>query len=173
MILGICGRTGSGKSTVADMLSQELDAPVFCLDTYFAKHIDADKITNFEDPVLYDTKRLRIDVARCQQRPIIIVEGFVLYMDEDMLPLFTHRIYLDITDETLIKRRLHRTNSVFGDNFKKELYEMDYITGVILPESAKQDTVQKSRADAIVDANRPFDEVFWEVKQLVQTWREQ
>ena len=39
-IIGICGPSGGGKSTVATALSESLGAPVIHLDQYFKKELE-------------------------------------------------------------------------------------------------------------------------------------
>ncbi len=170
MIIGICGRSCSGKSYVSKELLKYLpDSNRINADMYFKK--ESPKIyremQNFDIPESIDFEMLIKAVRSLKagnetkivskihtQKPdtlikakkYLLIEGILIFAKDELCDLFDNKIFLDISDENLIKRRTKRARSKYDTN-------LDYIKNVVLPSSKKFGAIQKKRADIIINAN--------------------
>jgi uridine kinase len=140
MFIGICGGTGSGKTTIARAIVEAVEARNVVLveqDSYYRnladmpldeRHqanfdhpdsIDSDMLVNHllrlkqglkvEMP-LYDFKsHTRSDrIAIIEPRPVVIVEGILIFAETRVLDLLDVRVYVDTPDDIRFIRRLQR-----------------------------------------------------------------
>ncbi|MBI2676483.1 MAG: AAA family ATPase [Candidatus Yanofskybacteria bacterium] len=91
-------------------------------------------------------------------KPIILIEGFMLFKDKRVRDMLDVKIYLEIHPELMLKRRAIR----FG-----EAHITDYDTKVAIPEFLKHGTTQKKYADYVVDATRSQPQVIKEVQKII------
>jgi uridine kinase len=140
MIVGICGGTGSGKTTIARAIVNSVGAPNVILieqDSYYRNladmPLDERHQANFDHPDAIDSdmlvnhiKRLKqgepIEMpiydmhthTRCDQterfepRPVVIVEGILIFAEPRILDLLDVRIFVDTPDDVRLMRRLRR-----------------------------------------------------------------
>jgi len=140
MIIGICGGTGSGKTTVANRILESVsrDEVVFLQQDSYYKELDEMPLdyrrqVNFDHPdaidndllvehlralkaggavelPLYDFKRhaRRPDTLHMEARPIIIVEGILVFADQRLLDEMDIKVYVDTPDDIRFIRRLRR-----------------------------------------------------------------
>src|SRR5215467_3869634 len=117
MIIGICGGTGSGKTTVANRILQSVSAKdvVFIQqDSYYRNlkdlPLDNRSLANFDHPdaldndlLLYHVRKLKAgepvelpvydfkthtrepETRRIEPKPIVIVEGILIFADPRLL----------------------------------------------------------------------------------------
>jgi uridine kinase len=140
MIIGICGGTGSGKTTVANRIldSVSADQVVFIQqDSYYRNlkdlPLDYRQLANFDHPdaidndllvnhvhklkagepidlPLYDFKthsRLT-EVRTVEPRPIVIVEGILIFAEPRLLEQMDIKVFVDTPDDIRFIRRLRR-----------------------------------------------------------------
>ena len=93
-------------------------------------------------------------------KPLIIVEGFMLFKDEKIRDMLDIKIYLDIPKEVMLERR--------GFRFGKE-HISEYDIKVAIPEFLNYGATQKKCADHIVDANKSQEEVLNKVRKILKT----
>lgn len=140
MIIGICGGTGSGKTTIARAIVDAVGARKVVLieqDSYYRnladmpldeRHqanfdhpdsIDSDMLVNHlirlkqglsvEMP-LYDfvthTRSERIEII--EPKPVVIVEGILIFAEPRVLDLLDVRVFVDTPDDIRLMRRLKR-----------------------------------------------------------------
>jgi uridine kinase len=140
MIIGICGGTGSGKTTVANRILESVskDEVVFLQqDSYYRNlaqlPLDFRNIANFDHPdaidndllvehiralkageavklPLYDFKtHSRVaETLHIEPRPIIIIEGILIFAEKRLLNEMDIRVYVDTPDDIRFIRRLRR-----------------------------------------------------------------
>jgi len=140
MIIGICGGTGSGKTTVAQKIiaSVGADNVVYLQqDAYYRNlgdmplelrhkinfdHPDAIDINlminhlealrageSIEQPTYdYATHSRKADVLHVEPRPVIIVEGILVFFDPQMRRLMDMKIFVDCDADIRFIRRLER-----------------------------------------------------------------
>jgi uridine kinase len=140
MIIGICGGTGSGKTTVARrILDNVSDECVIFLqqDSYYRNlgdmPIELRHQINFDHPDALDNdlfinhvKALRAGEAiempvydfsnhsrknktiRIEPKPILILEGILIFVDAALRELMDIKIFVDTADDLRFVRRLQR-----------------------------------------------------------------
>jgi uridine kinase len=140
MIIGICGGTGSGKTTVANRILATVSAgEVIFLqqDSYYRNlndmPLDYRQEVNFDHPdaldndllvkhirrlkagapvelPIYDFKtHMRLaETEHVEPKPIIIVEGILIFSDPRLLEEMDIKIFVDTPDDIRFIRRLRR-----------------------------------------------------------------
>ena len=157
MIIGICGGTGSGKTTIARAIVETVGAQNVVLveqDSYYRnladmpldeRHqanfdhpdsLDSDMLVNLllrlkqglsiEMP-LYDfvthTRSDRIDII--EPRPVVIVEGILIFAEPRVLDLLDVRVFVDTPDDIRLMRRLRRDINERGRTFERTLEQYE------------------------------------------------
>jgi uridine kinase len=140
MIIGICGGTGSGKTTVANRILESVNANDVAFiqqDSYYRNlkdlPLDYRQVVNFDHPdavdndllvhhirklraggsvelPLYDFKthtRLN-DTVLIEPKPIVIVEGILIFVDPRLLEQMDIKVFVDTPDDIRFIRRLRR-----------------------------------------------------------------
>ena len=139
LVIGICGGSGSGKTTVAKRLMEAFpnEAVLLSMDYYYRRH---DELTyeerckiNYDHPDSLDVplmiehlKALKSgqdvtvpqydftvhnradDVLVLHCRPIIIVEGILLFSDDTLAGLMDIRVFIDTDADVRVLRRAKR-----------------------------------------------------------------
>ncbi len=140
MIIGICGGTGSGKTTVANRILESVsrDEVIFLQqDSYYRDldqmPLDYRRKVNFDHPDAIDNDLLvahvrelkagravelpvydfktharRPETLRTEPRPIIIVEGILVFNEERLRDEMDIKVYVDTPDDIRFIRRLRR-----------------------------------------------------------------
>ena len=140
MFIGLCGGTGSGKTTIARAIVDAVGCERVVLveqDSYYRnladmpldeRHqanfdhpdsIDSDMLVNHlrrlkqglsAEMPLYDFKtHTRSDrIETIQPRPVVIVEGILIFAETRVLDLLDVRVYVDTPDDVRFIRRLQR-----------------------------------------------------------------
>lgn len=136
LIIGIAGRSCSGKSTLARELHEALDKNI-------SIHIDIDKfLVNSADfncekpgeleheaikelkvglsqlkegkqaefPIYYFDRKSKLDKPpkQCSSEQTILVDGTLIFWDEDIRDLIDVKIFIDVPDAICLERRLKR-----------------------------------------------------------------
>lgn len=140
IVIGIAGGTGSGKTTVANVILRRLGADKITFlphDSYYRDlddlPIEERKTINFDHPDALETELLiehiqalkngeTVEVPiydftthtrtektlRIESQSVILVEGILIFADEDLLKLFDAKIFVDTPDDIRFIRRLQR-----------------------------------------------------------------
>src|SRR5215467_11362798 len=140
MIIGICGGTGSGKTTVANRILESVraDEVVFIQQDLYYRNLkdmplDFRNAANFDHPDAVDNellinhlKKLRANepvelpiydfrthtrlpaTTRIEPKPIVIVEGILIFAEPRLLELMDIRVFVDTPDDVRFIRRLQR-----------------------------------------------------------------
>src|SRR5947209_13978860 len=140
MIIGSCGGTGSGKTTVANRILESVseDEVIFLQqDSYYRNldqmPLDYRRIANFDHPDAIDNDLLvehvralkageavelpvydfrthtrLAETLHMEPRPIIIVEGILIFADKRLLEEMDIKVYVDTPDDIRFIRRLRR-----------------------------------------------------------------
>lgn len=146
MIIGICGGTGSGKTTIARAIVKAVGAANVVLveqDSYYRDltdmPLDARHLANFDHPDSIETDMLVDHIKRLKQglaaempmydfkthtrttrietiepRPVVIVEGILIFAEERVRDLLDVRVFVDTPDDIRFIRRLKRDISERG-----------------------------------------------------------
>ena len=140
MIIGICGGTGSGKTTVANRILESVSASEVAFiqqDLYYRNlkdmPLDYRNQANFDHPDALDNellinhlKKLRAgepvelpiydfrthtrlpDTTRINPKPIVIVEGILIFAEPRLLEQMDIKVFVDTPDDIRFIRRLRR-----------------------------------------------------------------
>jgi uridine kinase len=185
IFIGIVGPSGAGKSSLCKILKDESDdIEHIKLDNYFKdprrfpkklgypnwelpqnlkfdlllkhlKQLERGKEVKAKTfPKKKGGKRLPIIL---KPKKYILVEGFLLFKDKAVRNFLDKRIYLEIPEKIMLKRRAIR----FGEEHINE-----YDIKVAIPEFVRIGTIQKNFATHIINANRPQKKVISDVKKL-------
>jgi len=140
MIIGICGGTGSGKTTVANRILEAVsqrEVAFLQQDSYYrdlaqmpldyrrkinfdhpdaidndllVEHIRALKCGEAVELPLYDfrTNSRKRETLRVEPKPILIIEGILIFNDQRMLDEMDIKVFVDTPDDIRFIRRLRR-----------------------------------------------------------------
>jgi uridine kinase len=181
MIIGIGGGSGSGKSTLASELKNHLgEAELIHLDDFFVgkDNIKIEAVKSWEEPELYrldefikvlktlklgeevsfkansrESRREGLEYRTIFPKKYILVEGFLIFLKDELVDCFDKKIYLDITEEEIIKRRNERVIKGGGK------YPENYMEEILIPAHHKYVVPQKQLAELILDATNNIDEL--------------
>ncbi|MEZ5422335.1 MAG: uridine kinase [Pyrinomonadaceae bacterium] len=187
MIIGICGGTGSGKTTIARAIVEAVGEQNVVLveqDSYYRNladmPLDDRHHANFDHPDAIDSdllvnhiKRLKLGqpieipiydmvthtrsdrVEVIEPRPVVIVEGILIFSEPRILELLDVRVFVDTPDDIRLLRRLRRDINERGrtfertlDQYEKTIRPMHFefvepskrFADVIIPEGGQTDT---------------------------------
>jgi len=179
-IIGVCGRSCSGKTTVIKELEEKYKGEFL--------HINQDKFfkvkaDNWESPdslrldrLIYSIKKLKkresthipshrwTEVFDREVKPhkVIIVEGYLLFVNKELSSLFDKKIWVDISDQNILWRRTLRDGNTGG---------ADYTMNVVIPESKKYEAIQRKEADIVIDGNKSKEEIIKEIERHIKKWQ--
>jgi uridine kinase len=157
MIIGICGGTGSGKTTIARAIVDSVGAGKVVLveqDSYYRNladmPLDERHQANFDHPDSIDSDMLVNHLMRLKQslavemplydfkthtrsdeieviepRPVVIVEGILIFAEPRVLALLDVRIFVDTPDDIRLMRRLRRDIIERGRTFERTLEQYE------------------------------------------------
>ena len=157
MTIGICGGTGSGKTTIARAIVESVGARKVVLveqDSYYRNlsdmPLDERKQANFDHPDSLDSDMLVNHILRLKQglavemplydfkthtrsnkieviepRPVVIVEGILIFAEPRVLDLLDVRVYVDTPDDIRLIRRLKRDITERGRTFERTLEQYE------------------------------------------------
>jgi uridine kinase len=146
MIIGICGGTGSGKTTVANRILESVSASEVAFiqqDSYYRNlkdlPLDYRNAVNFDHPdaldndllvhhirklkaggsvelPIYDfkTHTRQNETVLIEPKPIVIVEGILIFADPRLLEQMDVKVFVDTPDDIRFIRRLRRDISERG-----------------------------------------------------------
>lgn len=189
-LIGIAGGSCSGKTTLLRELSTSLPDVIAKVSfDDFIQYIEQSRWTDIEDwdhPSLYDFHAFKqvlqdlsmgktvqytsyswesyitgLRIKNVIPKQITIIEGFLIYHDEQARSLFDLKIYIDLSEEEITRRRLKRGES--GVN----LCDIDYITRVLLPTHRDYIVPQKNYADIVLDGLQSPDMLTNQLKEIL------
>lgn len=178
-LIGITGPSCSGKSTIVEELKKKLsDVLIINLDDYWHdKSTFPIKLgyRNWEIPDnlkfdlllknLEDLKQGKeTEAPNCEgfnqvfgtqilkPKPIIIVEGFLLFYHNKIRDLFDLKIYVNLSDEDVINRRIKRNRS--GRSLEESGL---YYREILVTEYKKYGEPSKAYCNLILEGNENID----------------
>jgi|SRR3989344_1818549 len=187
MLIGICGPSNSGKSSLCEVLESNNNASWIEVDHYLKDLNEVPmigKYRNWELPEIhrfdalfediqkllhgesinhpiYDFKRGRIKGHReLKPSEMILVEGFYVFSDERIRNLFDVKIYLNLPEAELLKRRVCTEE-------EWDWSKRDYVEKVVIPMYRKYGATQKSYSDFVIDATLPKEKVLAQTLSII------
>ncbi len=178
VIIGIAGGTGSGKTTLTDILKNKFSEKVSVVyhDSYYKRNdsisFEERKKINYDSPTAFDTdmmiedlKKLREgetifcpvydytvhnrsdEVRRVDPADVIIVEGILVFQNEELRKLMDIKIFVDTdADERLIRRILRD----YGERKRSLESVVEQYRKTVKPMHEKYVEPSKKFADIIV-----------------------
>jgi uridine kinase len=157
MIIGICGGTGSGKTTIARKILEAVGRENVVLveqDSYYRNladmPLDERRQANFDHPDSIDSDMLVNHIKRLKQgqsiempvydykthtrsdesehidpKPVIIVEGILIFAEPRVLDFLDVRVFVDTPDDVRLIRRLRRDINERGRTFEQTLWQYE------------------------------------------------
>ena len=157
MIIGICGGTGSGKTTIARAIVDAVGRENVVLveqDSYYRNladmPLDERHQANFDHPDSIDSDMLVNHLIRLKQglsiemplydfvthtrsdeievinpKPVVIVEGILIFAESRVLDLLDCRVFVDTPDDVRLMRRLRRDITERGRTFERTLEQYE------------------------------------------------
>jgi uridine kinase len=157
MFIGICGGTGSGKTTIARSIVDAVGAERVVLveqDSYYRNladmPLDERHQANFDHPDSIDSDMLVNHLMRLKQglkvemplydfvthtrsdrieiiepKPVVIVEGILIFSEPRVLDLLDVRVFVDTPDDVRLMRRLRRDITERGRTFERTLEQYE------------------------------------------------
>jgi uridine kinase len=179
MIIGICGGTGSGKTTIARSIVDAVGAENVVLveqDSYYRDladmPLDERHQANFDHPDSLDSNLMVNHILRLKQglpaemplydfkthtrtknieiiepRPVVIVEGILIFSEPRVLDLLDVRVFVDTPDDIRLIRRLKRDHAERGRTYE---HTMDQYVRTIRPMHWEFVEPSKRHADVII-----------------------
>jgi uridine kinase len=179
MIIGISGGTGSGKTTVANKILENVEASevVFIQqDSYYRNlqdlPLDYRQVANFDHPDALDNellvnhvRKLRAGEAielpiynfkthsrlhetrRVEPKPIVIVEGILIFTDPRLLEQMDIKVFVDTPDDIRFIRRLRRDIAERGRTVESVI---EQYTATVRPMHMQFVEPSKRHADVII-----------------------
>src|ERR687892_450524 len=179
MIIGICGGTGSGKTTVANRILESVSASevVFIQqDSYYRNitdlPVDYRGLANFDHPDALDNdllvnhiRRLKSgeaielplydfrthtrsnDTRRVEPKPIVIVEGILIFAEPRLLEQLDIKVFVDTPDDIRFIRRLRRDIAERGRTVESVI---EQYTATVRPMHMQFVEPSKRYADVII-----------------------
>ncbi len=179
MIIGICGGTGSGKTTIARAIVEAVGARNVVLleqDSYYRNlsdmPLDERHQANFDHPDSIDSDMLVNHIKRLKQgeivemplydfkthtrsdrieiiepKPVVIVEGILIFAEPRVLDLLDVRVFVDTPDDVRLMRRLKRDHTERGRTYE---HTLDQYARTIRPMHFEFVEPSKRHADIII-----------------------
>jgi len=167
ILIGICGPSTSGKSTLANSLAKKLNAEVIEADNFLlAKPKRRVKgYTSWEHPksiMMKDFKKSLKDIKngkviiipsnkmteifdkKIHPKQIIIVEGFLILYNKFFSKMFDLKLFVDLPFEKVIQRRVDYCGEA----------ERDYCEKVVIPEHLIYREKMISSSDYVLNGNK-------------------
>jgi uridine kinase len=210
MIIGICGGTGSGKTTIARKIVQSVGRHNVVLveqDSYYRNladmPLDERHQANFDHPDSIDSDMLVNHIKRLKQgqsiempiydykthtrseesehidpKPVVIVEGILIFAETRVLDLLDFRIFVDTPDDVRLIRRLRRDINERGRSFEQTLWQYEHtirpmhfefvepskrFADIILPEGGNSEVTSEFVCSMV------REKLYTEQKEILQT----
>lgn len=185
-IIGVCGRSCSGKSDVTRFLEKKYKNQIVRIpcDRFFKvfNATELDETDGWESPssirwdrLIYSVKKLKNGESThipskgwtevfdqlIEPKEIIIVEGYLIFTNKEIIDLFDKKIWVDVSDQNILWRRTLRDGNTGG---------VEYTMNKVIPISKRYEKQQRKNADIIIDGNKTKEEIIKELESSVKKW---
>jgi len=180
-MIGICGPSCSGKSTSCKSLRPYFGYTLIQLDRFFKKQpggvchgypdwdieeslmIDRliaclDQLKHGE-PTLIPSKGWTEDFNRLiYPKPIIVIEGFLLFLNNNITSFLDKRVFIDLSEENLLKRRINRDG----------LQNKEYTIKCVIPHYRKYRQVLLNNTELSINGEDNPAVIRNEIKKIIE-----
>ena len=189
LIVGICGPSTSGKTTLCKSLLKRYDSEHIEVDNYLKAKKDLPEefgfknwelpenirfealIKNLKD--LKEGKETKIPVYECgkgiakfrivKPNEFIFIDGYYILHNKEIRELLDVKIYLDLSEEEIMKRKVK-----LGEE-GCEWVGKDYLEKIFLPANKKYAVPQKKYADFVIDGTLSKEEIENKIKKILHS----
>ena len=178
IVIGVCGGTGSGKTTLSQKIKDAFpdDCILLSHDFYYKAHDDMplEERTklNYDHPNAFDTELMvdqirmlkngltikhplydykihnrKPEVVVVNPKRIIIIEGFMIFENQDLLNLMDIKVFVDTDADVRILRRIMRDVKERGRSLESVVAQ--YLT-TVKPMHEQFVEPSKKKADIII-----------------------
>jgi uridine kinase len=195
MLVGIAGPSCSGKTTLEHGLQVKLADEVAFLpfDEMFNGTWEHDgvRVTDLESPDLYrweeyqqhlqdlqagheavisnpqsrESRQHGLKEIVVEPRPIVVSAGFLVLHSFEINDLFDLKLYMDLPEEEIIRRRSGRAHPIDGGQWDSR----QYITEKVIPAHRQSVFPQRGRADHIIDGMDAPEQICQTVVGLIES----
>ncbi|HEX7042258.1 MAG TPA: hypothetical protein VF189_03320 [Patescibacteria group bacterium] len=191
-LIGLAGNSCSGKTTLATELKRQLgnNAARLSFDDYYIPRSQRkDPSIPEESPQIYDMNSFVRDLKllkngqtisspansresglngiksiKIQPKKIVLVDGYLIFHDPRARKLFDSKIFVEIPEGEIVRRRKLRRDPVNPMRHDTD----EYIEKLVIPNNQKYIQPQKKFADAILDGTEPTAKLVEKVRSLIQ-----
>jgi uridine kinase len=193
-MIGICGGSSSGKTTLGKSLASKIsltDLTIVHFDDFMihVSKLDVSNITNWESPSLYrfddfekalkelkegrvveieansrEAKKEGVTARILTPNKYMLVEGFLIFHTQESRNHFDKRIFIDLPEDEIVKRRYERMK---GKEGFWNSYE--YISTILVEEHRKVVLPQKQYADLVLDGTKTTEYLLQETLEFIDT----
>jgi len=186
VVIGVCGRSCSGKSEVTRYLEKKYSKSVLRipLDRFFKvfNPKELDETDGWESPnsirwdrLVYSVKKLKegkethipskgwteVFDQLVSPKKVIIVEGYLIFTNKELLELLDSKIFVEVNDLHILYRRTLRDGHIDG---------MHYTMHKVIPISKRYEQQQRKQADVVIDGNKTKEEIIKELEKHIVKW---
>ncbi len=165
-VIGIGGVSCSGKTKVAKALQKKLgpDVEILSFDKYYISTEElADKSISWESPYHFRYNQYISDLKKLKNElnGLVIVEGFLIFFDQKARDCFDKKIFIDLPEEEIKRRRIARKRGTESDT-------ISYINNELIPGHRKFVYPQKKYADLVLDGMKSSEELVKEIIDYIK-----
>lgn len=191
-LVGLAGTSCSGKTTLSIELEKQLGeiATRLSFDDYYIPRSQRPNPTAPEEgPDMYDIGRFVQDLKllksgksitipansresgeqgitrrTIQPKPIILVDGYLIFHDPQAREAFDHKVFIEIPEDEIVLRRQkrrHPTNPIRHDTD-------EYIHTRVIPVNREYVLPQKRFADTVLDGMKPISILTQQVRDEIK-----
>lgn len=184
--IGLAGYSGAGKSTVVMYLEQMGGVAAFSIDNFYKNKDDCPRVDGRPHWDLPESLRLdelyqalvelktgedveipvyekKINRAVGRQifrpRPVVLVEGLMLYTESRIRELMDLRLWMDVPKEVALARKWQR---------EPERFDQDYYERIALPAIERYVDPTKACAHHLIDGTRRVHEIACAMDEVVR-----
>ena len=181
ILIGICGPSTSGKSTLGLALSKKLNARIIEADNFLVAKPKRKfaGYTSWEHPksmLTKDFKRCLKEIKKGKRiiipskklteifdksispKKLIIVEGFLLFHNKSFAKMFDLKLFLDLPLDKVTKRRVDYCGEI----------ERDYCEKVVIPEHLRFRNQMIANSDYILNGNKTRSQLEKEAISIIK-----
>lgn len=160
-IIGLCGLSCSGKSSIAKTI--DLPKSIIVSQSNYIKdpkgfarlpngYRDTENPKNIKfDELISEVK----DCIASGKYENIIVDGHLIFASEELVKLMNQKFFIDITEKELFSRKAGKISLVSNNDFVKK---------VILPSYAQHIDAFKETADSVLNGSKSIENLITEIK---------
>ena len=184
ILIGICGPSTSGKSTLCKSLSKKYKLSHIEVDSYTKNDKEIPSIgkwINWELPKNYRFKELLLDLKKLKRgktiktpiagkikswkkiKPtkIILIDGYYLFYYKKIREILDVKIYINLSTKEAIKRRMTAHKKYWWG-------QEEYVKKVLIPMYKKYGVIQKKYADHIINGELPLKQLEKKIEKIIK-----